>query len=89
MDICGISRQYVHDNTGGFVSFALSKANARELGTLFSVHKTYKCPLFASCEHLSLSSTPFKTAKQNEIFDSISPNYASLQRSTRFHLIPP
>ena len=28
MEICGISRQYGHDNTGGFVSFALPKANA-------------------------------------------------------------
>ena len=29
MEICGISKQYGHDNTGGFVSFALSKAKAR------------------------------------------------------------
>jgi hypothetical protein len=75
MEICGISKQYGHDNTGGFVSFALSKARARELRTLFSVHKTYKCPLFASREHPSLIAAPFKPPERNEIFEPISPNY--------------
>lgn len=64
MEICGISKPMTTQAVERYCQFRIVQGQSeRTIGTLFSVHKTYKSPLFASCEHPSLTPTPPRLSK--------------------------